>query len=934
MKLRQTLLLSVVLVLSTSYSKEPFPIFAQESDSDLKYWDQAREYSRQGKYLEAAQMYEKSAEVEPYLHTMAGSFELAGDLYFRVGHYEKALDCFSRSLSIYHEKKLNSDLAVVLSKTGRVYEVLGQYEEALEHYMEALSVYREVEDTSGIAGSLIDIGWIHRAWGQYEEALWYVTEALSVYKRTGTGRLEEVATALREKGRIHRALGQDKDALQHYEKALLIYREMGDGLGYSEILIDIAEIYKGMGEYVQAKAYFENALDICQKLSNTTLYARCLTHIGALYTTWKQYSKALETYTEALSTFQKFQDNSSVAAILQNIASVYYAWGYPDEATQYYIKALQRYHQMKSLPEVAKVLDKIGEIHVELGSYLEAINDLQTAVEIKEKLRKTATGNARREYLASQMNTYENLTWAQFQNNDLYSAYKTIELSRAKYLAERLSNTDEIVNLPSVPEIQQELPDRCAILVYTNINSDKKMLLVLTKNRIVGTEISTDSVRSIGVKGQVRVIGPVALTEQEDNSTEPREKQTTYYQRENDAFNSLIIDYRNLLALSNRGNQERIQQLGRLLYDTLIKPVADHIDNTNRLLIMPDGILNFLPFEALVDQKGRYLVETHHITYTQSIRVLELLKNRKYNNERKTMLSVGGAIYNETRHESIDSMYKIENEVQLAYLQKRVDKAIAEGRSLRNVYSKLGLQAWRDLPGTLREVNTIKKIMNGSEVITGAEASENNIKQLSVEGTLAEYKVLHFATHALAVPFMPELSALVLSQFSEERNGEDGYLHAGEIAELRLRADFVNLSCCETGLGKLYEGEGVVGLTHAFLLAGANGVSVSLWEVEDNSTAEFMLATYQTAKDLKMDYAQALTTVKRRFIRGDFGEKYKIPFFWAPFIYYGNSSLDGSTTQGVIKSTNPANALFVMFVVFLLVLFSVLLKFKWLRNSA
>jgi CHAT domain-containing protein len=121
-------------------------------------------------------------------------------------------------------------------------------------------------------------------------------------------------------------------------------------------------------------------------------------------------------------------------------------------------------------------------------------------------------------------------------------------------------------------------------------------------------------------------------------------------------------------------------------------------------------------------------------------------------------------------------------------------------------------------------------------------------------------------------------------------------LSINEVVDLDIKADFVSLSACQTGLGKLYSGEGVVGLTQAFLIAGANGLSVSLWSVADESTAQFMVALYKLAEDPStslrtgggIGYAEAMTEVKRRFINGDFGEKWQAPYYWAPFVYYGN----------------------------------------------
>jgi CHAT domain-containing protein len=300
------------------------------------------------------------------------------------------------------------------------------------------------------------------------------------------------------------------------------------------------------------------------------------------------------------------------------------------------------------------------------------------------------------------------------------------------------------------------------------------------------------------------------------------------------------------------------------------------------LIIIPDGILNFLPFETLIDDQGSYLVEGYHITYAQSLGVLELIKKRQYSQSRKPLLAFGGAEYEGQKYE--EEMF--EHKTTLASLQKQVDILLRRKSSLQPIYAQLGRGGWENLPATLDEVKAIQTIVTGVDLLTGKNVNEMTVKHLSDIGELANYKVIHFATHGDANPYIPELSALVLSQL--ERSKDDGYLRAGEIINLSLKADFVNLSACETGLGKLYSGEGVVGLTQAFLIAGANGLSVSLWQVADESTALFMAALYSSVEKQGLSYAEAMTTVKRYFINGDFGEAWKAPYFWAPFVYYGS----------------------------------------------
>jgi CHAT domain-containing protein len=233
----------------------------------------------------------------------------------------------------------------------------------------------------------------------------------------------------------------------------------------------------------------------------------------------------------------------------------------------------------------------------------------------------------------------------------------------------------------------------------------------------------------------------------------------------------------------------------------------------------------------------------------------------------------------------------VENKTQLAFLTRNIYADLENQRSVRNAYGALGIRTWNNLPGTLSEVNNIKDVVKKAEIFTGIDVTEKKIKELSGNGKLSEYKVLHFATHGRVVPEVPELSAVVLSQFENEQGREDGFLCMGEIAKLDIKADFVSLSACETGLGKIYGGEGVVGLTQSFLLAGANAVSVSLWQVADESTSQFMVSMYDRVQDKDISYADAMTEVKRRFISGDFGDKYKSPYFWAPFVYYGKDDL-------------------------------------------
>ena len=347
-------------------------------------------------------------------------------------------------------------------------------------------------------------------------------------------------------------------------------------------------------------------------------------------------------------------------------------------------------------------------------------------------------------------------------------------------------------------------------------------------------------------------------------------------------FIEIITYYRYLLSKQMMSARERTacRDIGRELYNLLFHTIEDQIADKKELLIIPGGILAFVPFETLIMPDGRYMAEEYTITYTQSLAVSELISKRNYPGDRKSLLAFGGAVYNEPTYD----LALVESEQQLAAVEKNILLAMTRGEGAGETYYQLGYGDWDNLPGTLTEVRAIGQVVSGAEVITGHMVDEAGIKELSRTGRLDDYRVIHFATHGLAVPEIPELSAIVLSLSNKEENKpEDGYLRMQEIVELDLQADFVNLSACETGLGKLYGGEGVVGLTQAFLVAGANGLCVSLWQVADDSTMEFMTGLYRLVETKGLSYSDAMAEMKRQFIGG----KYAAPFHWAPFVHYG-----------------------------------------------
>ncbi len=294
----------------------------------------------------------------------------------------------------------------------------------------------------------------------------------------------------------------------------------------------------------------------------------------------------------------------------------------------------------------------------------------------------------------------------------------------------------------------------------------------------------------------------------------------------------------------------------------------------DQLMFIVDPILQFIPFEALIDSNGKYLIENIEISYTFSTTIHSILKKRDYNAENSNLL----AFANPTIKPKNDSS-SLRGLVDDVLLNKDIERF-----NISNIHSSLGYSEWPKLFNAEKEVLNIKKLNSNTDILIGNDASEEKLFELSKNGDLKKYNIIHFATHALSIPEVPDVSSIILSSGSNDKF--DGYLTPKEISKLDLNADFVNLSACQTALGKTYDSEGIIGFSQSFIEAGANGVLASLWNVNDESTSIFMTSFYSHYFKYK-NVPKALALTKREFINGDYGDEYRKPFYWAPYIYYG-----------------------------------------------
>ena len=883
-----------------------------------------------GQYKKAIEYYQEALEMDRKQNNesnVAISLNNIGLIYKTMCKYDTALKYCQQALEISRKLNNESEIAICLNNIGVVYKSWSQYDKAFKYFQQAIETSRKFDGKEQIAVYLNNIGMVYKSWGKYGKAIEYYKQSLEINHKLD--KQDDIALNLNNIGNVYKSWGQYDKALEHFQKAIKIDRELGRQVNIAIDLGNIGTVYKAWGQYDKALEYYQQALEIDRKLGKEDCITTDLNNIGGIYHSWGlndkaiefysealdinlklgrddgmainlnnlgvisssmgRHDKAMEYYQQALKISTKLGEEDGMATSIGNIGGVYHALGNHEEAIRYYNQALGIDRKLGKEDSIATDLNNIGALYYFLGQYKKAIKYLHDSIKMKEKLRRTASGDLKRDYLASQIYTYQHLSSAYLKGNDPQGVLESIEQSRAKLLAERIAGIDSALSIPTLDEVQKTLNKDETVLIYSNISSDNFILMAITSSDISVKEINKESYLA---KAKSLYKNTILLMLENQRGSDLRlykKKDAQIVKTEGtiSQFNKTINYYRMALIQSASKGKRGIKHannFAHILYDLLIKPVENELAGKSKLTILSDGILGFIPFETLIDKNNQYLAEKYDIRYTQSMTISNLLKSRKYKQDRKPLLAFGGAVYDEINY----NIEATENSAQLVSLTKQVSDLSKRNYSVRNSYAKLGVAQWGNLPGTLSEVKNISAIVLESEIMTGKNATENNVKEFSRKGKLSNYKVIHFATHGLVVPALPELSAIVLSQFKEKKEGEDGYLRMNEISKLDIQADFINLSACETGLGKIYGGEGIVGLTQSFLIAGANGLSVSLWQVSDDSTSKFMAEMYKKVQKNNTMYNQAIAEVKRDFIKGDYGEKWKSPFYWAPFVYYGH----------------------------------------------
>ncbi|MEH2162114.1 MAG: CHAT domain-containing tetratricopeptide repeat protein [Nostoc sp.] len=660
-----------------------------------------------------------------------------------------------------------------------------------------------------------NIGEAYRKLGEYPRALASLQQARKIFKQISYK--EGEGATLLNFGAVYENLGQYSKALEFNQQAREIFKQISYKVGEGNVLNNIGDIYRKLRDYSKALEFLRQGLEIRKQIEDKLGEFATLNNMGLVHYSLGEYPKALELMQKAVLVHKQIEAKFGEGTLINNIGSIYYSLGEYPEALKYYQQALAIHKQVSDKPGEVNTLANIGYVLLKTNKLTKSIEYLRAAIDAQELLRPGLDDADKISIIDTQRSLYQHLQQAYIAQNQREDALEISERGRARAFVELLAEKQktQIQPKPSINQLKQIAKEQNATLVEYSIIEEafkiegkqewrESQLYIWVIKPTGEVTLRQSDLKPLWQKDKINLIDIVSLT-REAIGVRGRDP-------------SIVIE---ATEADETLQKKRLQQLYKLLID----PIADLLQTkeSDKIVFIPQSSLFLVPFPALQDRNGKYLIEKYTILTSPSIQLLDLTRQQKQRLGNTQIITKQDAVV-------------VGNPIMPKVLARNEKQA----------------QQLTPLPAAGEEAKAIAPILK-TEAITGNKAKKSAILPL-----LAQAKIIHLATHGLLDDFkglgVPGAIALAPSG-----NGEpnDGLLTANEILDLKLNAELVVLSACDTGRGRI-TGDGVIGLSRSLITAGVPSVIVSLWSVPDAPTAELMTEFYRNWLERKLDKAQAL----------------------------------------------------------------------------
>lgn len=747
-----------------------------------------------------------------------------GDIQLRLGEFQNALDSYTEALRLSRQAGAVPEEATILNSLGQLYYNLASLDIALSYYSQALPLLYQLNDRGGAAITLNSIGAIVAVVGNYEEALQSHNQALALSQASGNKASE--ASALMGIGSVYAALEQWSSALNIYGQALIVTRFLSDQTKESEILNQLGAIHAILGDNATAFEHYNQALELAQQLAYKTEEANIFYNRARLNRQQNNFTAAKTDIENAIQIIESLRSQIGSQTLRQSYFARNQAY------YQFYIDLLMQLHQQTPNQGYDALALHISE-RARARSLLEQLTE--ASLNLRADLDPALL--AEEQHLTQALNVADqqriDLLNSSYSNSDLEVVKAEIDgilqqLQRLEAQIRQANPAYANLNYPdplTLAEIQSKILDDRTLLLQYALGTDRSYLFLVSKT----------SLKTYTLPPKVEI-------------------------------EEAVEAYRALLQSPNFTDLSQGQQLSQMLLGQLANELTDQ-----RLVIVGDGKLQLLPFAALpwVSETSPAPLLTHHEIITLPSATSLAVQREQWQQREpaaKTIAVIADPVFQATDPRFGGNTTPIAGD--LSQYETLIRNSCGD---------------FDRLPHTATEAEQILALVPASQHFS-AQGFDANYATATA-ASLSQYQIVHLATHG-CIQDNPLLSNLALSFFQPNgQRAETSLLKLQDIYNLKLNAELVVLSACQTGTGQEIQGEGVVGLTRGFMYAGARRVLVSLWSVSDRATSTLMSDYYRQMLQQGLDPSVALQQAQLTMWQSG---NHSAPYYWAAFTIQGD----------------------------------------------
>jgi CHAT domain-containing protein/tetratricopeptide (TPR) repeat protein len=735
-----------------------------------------------------------------------------------LGEYQKAIDYHKKNLEISTAIGDRSGIANSNGSLGIAYYSLGEYQKAIDYHKKDLELSTAIGDRSGIAGSNSGLGNAYDSLGEYQKAIEYHKKDLEI--STAIGDRSGIVRSNGNLGNACHGLGEYRRAIEYHKKSLEISTAIGDQSGIAISNANLGNAYDSLGEYQKGIGYHKKSLDINTAIGDRSGIAISNANLGSAYHSLGEYQKVIDYKKKDVEISPAIGDRSGIS-----IGNSHRRLGEYEVATSHLIESISFFDEMflDSVPEQNQLAfaKQYFESHTILMSCFLSLERAESALLVIDLGRSKELHCCivkRRNVVGKDLFDYARAIWNRIEGRE-----EEIEIEGLQTLLQlRKNDTIILVFAFDLKGILNAWVLTDKVIFRKVLQARRETFLQLIMELLGRVDVNIDRNSSFYMLDSVANTNNQVMSPIEFPSGQPASKNAV----DNAASYSHFSD-RNILEM---------------LFKLLVDPVEDIVKG-NKLIIVPDPLLFFAPFSALIDENGSYLSNSYSVQISPSLHTLKCMMEQSFDSNFGFALFVGNPT---------------------------VGKVSLNGKDVTPA----------DLPNAAEEVKCLSKFFQARPLL-GREATKKTVLQL-----LTGASIIHIAAHGEPTrgEIMLASNSSLTEQCSSVAKPESYLLTQRDILNISVQARLVVLCCCHTGQGEITS-EGVIGITRAFLAAGARCVLATLWPISDYATKEFMEKFYgELCQETPVCEALRRTM---NFFQTHEKEEYRSSWIWAPFTIYG-----------------------------------------------